>query len=123
MYTGKGQTVLIIDDEDTFTNFLKRALEKYNYNVLTANDGEKGLILYKKQYQTIDLVLLDLTLPNISGQKVLKVIIETNPLAKVVLSTGGSYNEIKHLHLAKGVLIKPFKLTLLLDKIKKVLDT
>ena len=62
--------IAIIEDEIGITNFLKQGLKEENYNVLTANDGEKGLELIFNSKP--DLILLDWMLPKISGIDVCK---------------------------------------------------
>ena len=66
---GGDETVLIIEDEEQVSQLAETLLEGYGYKVLTAADGEEGLEIYGKNKGTIDIVLLDLTMPKMTGDK------------------------------------------------------
>ena len=74
--TFKGEeTVLIVEDEDVIRNLSERVLNKYGYNVVIAVDGQQGLDRYTEQKKDIDLVLLDMSMPNMLGKTVLEKMI------------------------------------------------
>ncbi len=79
-------TILIIDDEPGVRSVLKDILEDEKYQVFTAGDGYSGLALMEKE--TIDLVILDVWMPNMGGVDVLKKIKETYPLVEVIMISG-----------------------------------
>src|SRR5699024_8652274 len=64
--------ILIIEDEKPTANLIKKILEKEGYNVYVAYDGIEGLKVFKDN--EIDLVILDLMLPKLSGEEVIKEI-------------------------------------------------
>jgi two-component system response regulator PilR (NtrC family) len=80
--------ILIIDDEDVLQDVLTSLLVKGGYDVLNARDGEEGLAILEKE--EVDLVLLDLMLPGINGQEVLKRIRAEDPDQVVVVITAFS---------------------------------
>lgn len=88
--------ILIVEDEDMTAKVVKKALELNNMEVDIAEDGEKGISLIKeKEY---DLILLDLKMPKISGEEVLKVIRKVRPYVFVIIYTNFSeFADIKAL--------------------------
>ncbi len=88
--TGKPKTVLIVDDDegmrDTLTAILKR-----DYNVLTVSSGEAALVLLKQE--DVDLMLLDVRLPGISGFEVLRIVKENYSLVELIMIS--AINEVE----------------------------
>ncbi len=119
------ETVLIIDDEEAIRIIGESILTKYGYNVLTANDGDEGLKVFNRNLEEIDLVILDLVMPTISGNDVLTNLIEIKPDIKVVIASGYSTNGPLKNALndgAKRIINKPYSLHELLVSIREVLD-
>ncbi len=81
-------TVLVIDDESAVRNFVRVALEKLGYRVLTAEDGRMGVELFRARHAEITLVLLDLSMPVMDGELALEQIRLVSPSAPVILSSG-----------------------------------
>lgn len=86
-------TILLADDEEIVQITIKKILQKLEYSVLTADNGEQALQIYQKMHDQIDLVLLDLSMPIMSGEQVLAEIHKMNPEAKVILFSG--YDEVE----------------------------
>ncbi len=107
--TGIGK-ILIIEDEHTIRTVAKTILEKLGYSVFLTCDGEEGLLFYKKNFKEIDLVLLDLTMPKMSGQEVFEEMLKINPDVKVIISSGQIIEQENEelLSKAKGFLKKPY---------------
>ena len=117
-------TVLVIEDEPDIRELIEFNLMKYDYNVLLANNGEKGL-KDARSYEP-DLILLDLMLPGIQGIDVCRVIksdenIKNTPI--IILSALGQEEDIvKGLDAgADDYVSKPFSLDILNARIKSVL--
>ena len=117
-------TVLVIEDEPDIRELIEFNLKKYDYNVLLANNGEKGL-KDARSYEP-DLILLDLMLPGIQGIDVCRVIksdenIKNTPI--IILSALGQEEDIvKGLDAgADDYVSKPFSLDILNARIKSVL--
>lgn len=88
----KQQTILIVEDEQALSNALKFKFEKEGYQVLIANNGKEGL--EKMDSQHVDVVLLDLMMPIMSGYDVLKAIAPHKDVPPIiVLSNLGSEGE------------------------------
>jgi len=83
-------TVLVIDDEIVILDFAKMVLEMNGYNVVTSNSGENGLEVISKEFSNIDIVILDLMMPGLSGWETLKKIREnhTKQDLPVIIFTG-----------------------------------
>ena len=121
---GGEETVLVIDDEEMVQNLAKDVLVRYGYNVLTADDGIQGLDIYSAKQDSIDLVLLDLIMPKMSGQMVLDNMLKINPKAKVIISSGQSDAKTRKgiLSKAKGYVNKPYRIADLAQTVRTVLD-
>jgi len=89
----KNQTVLIIDDIQENIDILERQLTAEKFNVLTANEGPKGLHILKKEH--IDLVLLDIHMPIIDGITLLSSIREDKSLSHVAVLMVTADEDIK----------------------------
>jgi DNA-binding NtrC family response regulator len=78
--------LLVVDDEVRFLNTLTKRLSLRDFDVTTASSGQEALEL--AQFQDFDLVLLDLRMPGMSGEEVLRLFKEQHPLTEVVILTG-----------------------------------
>ena len=86
------ETILLIDDEKTVMEINKELLETMGYTVYAAGNGQEGLAVYMEKKDKIDLVILDMIMPGISGGVTFDRIREINPNAKILLSSGYSLN-------------------------------
>ncbi|MBD3265881.1 response regulator, partial [bacterium] len=84
-------TVLVVDDDETVRNVAGRMLQKAGLDVIFASSGIEAVEKYQKERESIHCVLLDLTMPEMSGEDVFKKLHSIDPNVKVVLSSG--YNE------------------------------
>ncbi len=104
-------TILIIDDEEHVRELSKSLLEKMGYIVFSAENGKKGLEIYKEKKKNIDLVLLDIIMPEMSGEETFKRLISYDPDIKVLIISGFSKEE-KAMEMlnggAMGFIQKPF---------------
>ncbi|MHB8109911.1 MAG: hybrid sensor histidine kinase/response regulator [Syntrophorhabdaceae bacterium] len=104
--------ILVVDDESLVRELLKNVLGEYGAQVIEAENGEKGLEIYRQYGNKIDLIILDVIMPGIKGDEVLCRIREDDPAAKVIISSGFMSEEQRaklreyHVH---GFLDKPFK--------------
>jgi len=122
--TGWG-TVLFIDDEEIVRSLAERALKTHGYTVLLAKDGEQGLKLFRENADNIRGVVLDLTMPSMSGEETLRRLKEIRTDIPVILSSGFSEMEVVSRFKGQGLagfLQKPYKSTTLLEKIGDVLQ-
>lgn len=120
----KAVKILVIDDEEDFSFFLKKNLERHSYQVLEASDGHKGLELAK--HKKPDLIFLDVMMPGINGFEVLKNLkADKDTLSiPVVMLTGRDDQEARamaaRLH-NEDYLVKPVELPELHSRIEAIL--
>jgi len=86
-YPGDG-LILVIDDEDIIRDISRAILTENNYDVLLAHDGVSGIEIYKEKHDEISAVLLDMSMPGMSGLDVYLELIKIKPEVKVLLSSG-----------------------------------
>ncbi|MCK5099392.1 MAG: response regulator, partial [Desulfobacteraceae bacterium] len=87
---GGTETVLIVDDEATIRGFSSKALGHFGYSVIDCSSGEDALEIYSKQYNDIDLILLDIGMPGMGGYKCFEELLKINPGAIIMITTGYS---------------------------------
>jgi PAS domain S-box-containing protein len=116
-------TVLVVDDESVVTKLARSTLERYGYRVLTASNGKEALDVLGSNGDGVSLVLLDMTMPIMSGEETLARLRSLRPKVKVIASSG--YNEIEALRrFGDGIsafLQKPYRASQLVEKVKMVL--
>lgn len=116
--------ILIIDDEESIRDSCSQVLKKEGYSVRAAEDGEKGLRAFKKEF--FHLVFLDLKLPGIDGIEVLNNIKEENPETPIIIITGYASIESAVESMRRGAfdyLAKPFSPTELRIVANKALES
>jgi two-component system cell cycle sensor histidine kinase/response regulator CckA len=119
------KTVLLVDDEELILDVGRDLLEAMGCKVLTARDGIDAIEVYKKKYREIDIVILDMVMPNMGGGETYYRIKEINPRARVLLSSGYSIDEEAREILARGCdgfIQKPYTLKDLSEKIGEIPD-
>jgi DNA-binding NtrC family response regulator len=79
------KTILIVDDELLIRKCMSDMLVHEGYKVLLANDGVEAIITYVENMDTIDLVLMDIVMPNKDGVTAYKEIVEIDPQVKIIL--------------------------------------
>ncbi len=122
---GAGELILVVDDEEPLCNLLRDVLTRRGYRVLVARSGEEAVELYQQWRDEVDLVILDMIMPGMSGQETLEAILSLNPKARVLLTSGytqeGAAGEALRKG-AKGFLQKPYLITDLTAKVREVLE-
>jgi PAS domain S-box-containing protein len=120
-----GGTILVVDDEEIVRDVTRLALEDAGFTVVGAAEGEEAIRVVKEDGGDLALVILDLTMPGLSGEEVFFEIHRLRPGLPVVLCSGYSEQEAAA-HLAgeglAGFLQKPFRATELLAKVQQVLE-
>ena len=115
------ETILVIDDEEMVRNTAQQMLELRGYTALAAADGQEGLDVFDREAGAIDLVLLDQSMPRMSGQDVLVKLREAAPELKVIIFTGFAV-KVDEFEGADDIVQKPFTLANLVAKVREVLD-
>jgi two-component system cell cycle sensor histidine kinase/response regulator CckA len=120
------KTILLIDDESFIRKVVSRILTKEGFRVITCKDGQEGVDSYQSLFPEVDLILLDLIMPNKDGEKTFYELKEINPDLKVIFISGFVKNcRIDSLLAAggKGFLKKPFGKRELLTTINEQLNS
>jgi PAS domain S-box-containing protein len=118
------ETILLVDDENMVLEVSRALLESIGYRVYTAGSGEEAINVYMEKENEINMVLLDMIMPGISGGETFRHLKEINPDIKVVLSSGYSINDQAQEILdrgCRGFLQKPFSIETLSIKIREIL--
>lgn len=85
---GGSETILLVDDDDVVRDMCQQILEKANYKVILAANGQEALELYNQQKEEISMVLLDLIMPVMGGERCLTELLAINPSLKIVVVSG-----------------------------------
>jgi len=121
---GRGESILLVDDEPTVLKVMSRSLEKSGYKVLTAEDGEKGLAAFRRRRKEIQLVITDMAMPGMDGPALAAAIRKLDPAVKILCTSGLNTPSIpeplKHLGIS-GILSKPCSSKAILQAIKDAL--
>ncbi len=118
-------TVLLVDDEAMVLDVGVKVLERLGYTVLQAKGGREAVGVYEQNQDKIDMVILDMIMPDIGGGETYDKIKVINPNVKILLSSGYSIDGQAKEILARGCngfIQKPFTMKELSQNISKVLD-
>ncbi len=119
------ETVLLIDDEDMIIDVGQEILKALGYTVLVGRGGKEAIEIYEKRKEEIDIVILDIVMPEIGGGEAYDRMKEINPDIKVLLSSGFSINgEVTEIleRGCNGFIQKPFNIRQLSQRIREILD-
>jgi two-component system, cell cycle sensor histidine kinase and response regulator CckA len=118
------ETILLVDDEKMILEVSREMLEYLGYRVYAAGSGQEALAVYMEKRNEIDLVILDMIMPGISGGETFDRIREINSEIRVLLSSGYSINgEAKTImdRGCNGFIQKPFQLEKLSQKVRDMI--
>jgi nitrogen-specific signal transduction histidine kinase/ActR/RegA family two-component response regulator len=119
------ETILLVDDEEMVIDVGVQLLEKLGYTVLEARGGKEAIQIYQENKDNIDIIVLDMIMPDMGGSEVYDKIKIIDPEVKVLLSSGysveGQATEILKRG-CNGFIQKPFNLKSLSRKIRAVLN-
>lgn len=111
MIRGSGN-ILVIDDEPVIRATAEAILDDLGYRVLLAENGLEGLAVFREYYKEIDLVLIDMVMPEMNGSECFFEMKKIDSEVKVILASGfsreESLEEMKKMGL-KGVMRKPYR--------------
>jgi PAS domain S-box-containing protein len=119
-------TILLVDDERVILEVGLPILESLGYRVIVAQNGQEALDIYKVKRDQIDLVILDMVMPGLSGEEVFNQMRKINPRVKVLLSSGYSINDKAKEILDKGCsgfIQKPFNVKKMSHKITEIMGS
>ncbi|MBW1942787.1 MAG: PAS domain S-box protein [Deltaproteobacteria bacterium] len=118
-------TVMMVDDEEMVLEVGEAILEKLGYDVFPANSGKEALEIYRAHRDDIDIVVLDMIMPDMGGGETFDKLREMNPQVKVLLASGysvdGQAGEILKRG-CDGFIQKPFEMDHFSNKLREILD-
>lgn len=113
--------ILLAEDEPIVRNLFQMALTSAGYQVLAAADGAEALRLSRAYEGTIDVLVSDVKMPNMSGPELARKIVQERPDIRVLLMTGKSSGEVPQ-QLRREMLRKPFVPKQLLERIRHTME-
>jgi len=122
---GGSETILIVDDELLLLDLVDHMLRRFGYRVLKAQNGERGIEIFKQYKDTISLVVLDPVMPGIGAPACLDALHRVDPEAKVLIAGGYLSEEQAQEWIHAGafdVIRKPYEWHQMLDVIRETLD-
>ncbi|RLL51716.1 PAS domain S-box protein [Mariprofundus sp. EBB-1] len=119
---GHGEMVLLVDDEANVLETSKEVLISLGYQVLTATDGQQAVDLFKAHAEEINLCIMDIVMPVMSGVKAAQNIRHINPNVHIIFISGYDQNIQSDME-NETVLSKPFSIESLSRLIRKKLDS
>jgi two-component system cell cycle sensor histidine kinase/response regulator CckA len=120
------ETILLVDDEEMIIDIGSEFLKRMGYRVITAQNGAKALKLYEKKQDEVSLVILDMVMPDMTGEECFEKLRHMNSSVKILLSSGYSIEGQAGKILERGCngfIQKPFKIAQLSRMIRKILDS
>lgn len=120
------ETILLVDDEAMILEVAMDMLNTLGYTVYAAESGQRALDLYARHREEIQLVILDMIMPGLSGQETFNRLKTIDPALKILVSSGYTLNSDTQKLLDvgySGFIQKPFNLMQLSVKVRKILDS
>ena len=122
---GKGELILLADDEMSIRDITKTSLENCNYQVLTASDGIEAIALYAQYRNEISIVLIDMMMPEMDGVTTIRTLQRMNPQVKIIAVSGLATSDKVSAAMSSGAklfLSKPYTSEELLRKLHQVIN-
>jgi len=118
------ESVLLVDDEQRILTVGEEICRSLGYNVITVDSGKEALKIYKAKQESINLVILDMIMPEMNGLETFVELKKLNPDIKVLLSTGYSIDSKAQKMLnngCKGYILKPYNVINFSHKLREIL--
>lgn len=120
------KTIMVVDDEDVVREVARIMLEAAGYNVFIAEDGKKAVDIFREHRMAIDLIILDIIMPEMDGPEAFEHIRGMSTDVPVLISSGYSEDKIASKFLMRdiaGILHKPYREKKLIQTVGKILNT
>lgn len=122
---GGKETILVVDDETAIVEIAGKILSRLGYKIIIAENGENAVRIYNKKHDRIDVVLLDMVMPDMDGAEVFEKLKRIDKDVVVLLSSGYGLNQQVTAALrngCQGFVQKPFNIKALSEKLRLILD-
>lgn len=123
-YAGRCGTILVVDDEDFVAEIAQAYLERAGHRVITASGGVAAIACFRERCDEIDAVLLDVAMPDASGEQVLAELQRLRPDVRVIIATGYSAAAASQRFASQGVagfVSKPYEPEEILEQVGRAL--
>jgi PAS domain S-box-containing protein len=114
---GRGEHVLVVDDEESVSHIMRNTLETFGYRVTTASDGAEAIAVIRNSQEPFDLAVVDIQMPGLDGGQTIVALRHIRPSLAIVGSSGMATSQNRELMAANGVrhfLDKPFSVETLI---------
>ena len=122
---GKGELVLLVDDEPSMRTITSQTLQAFSYRVLTATDGADAVAVYLAHRDEVAVVLTDMMMPVMDGPAMIHALMRINPEIKIIATSGlnanGGLTKVSEIRI-KHFLTKPYTAGTLLKTLRAILD-
>jgi len=117
------ETILFVDDEAPLRKVADAILAEQGYRVILAEDGAEALAIFERDWRSIDLVVLDLRMPHLSGRDALQAMLRIHPGVRVLVSSGhaAEHERLEQMAHVAGSLRKPYDLSELTRAVRSAL--
>ncbi|MCP3871710.1 MAG: PAS domain S-box protein [Desulfobacteraceae bacterium] len=122
---GGTERIFLVDDEESIVTMVKRLLERIGYKVIFKTNSLEALEVYRSNPDKFDLIITDLAMPKMPGDKFASEVLKIKSDAKIILCTGFSEKITPKIASGigiKGVLLKPIIMNSLACKVREILD-
>ncbi|NOY08025.1 MAG: PAS domain S-box protein [Spirochaetes bacterium] len=113
-----GETIMLVEDDESVLRFTERALKTLGYTILTANNGKEALSLITGDTEAVDLVISDVVMPEMGGIELAEKIRELKPETKFLFTSGYTESELKNTNLIQ----KPYSISELSKYIEEIIS-
>jgi CheY-like chemotaxis protein len=115
------ELVMVVDDEPSIRRMAEMTLTRFGYRVITAGDGKEALTIFREMGDQISLVILDIAMPEMSGEEALEQMLAIRPEARIVLSSGYNESETTARVEGQGFIAKPYTSRQLAEQVRELL--
>lgn len=117
--------ILIVDDEDLVRNFAEEVITTLGHSVISCSSGREAVDIFSRKWKEVDLVILDMMMPDMNGKDTFVELKKINPEVKVVFASG--YSDINATQSLiddnlTSIMNKPFDIKAISDKLKQMLN-
>ncbi|GAB4336886.1 MAG: hypothetical protein Kow0089_07580 [Desulfobulbaceae bacterium] len=123
--SGKGERILLVDDEEVVSGVMGMTLEMLGYRVTTCMDGTEALRSFRDDPDSFDLVISDQVMPGLLGEDLARKILDLRPRVPIILVSGYSPTMNREKALSMGIrefLLKPVEMDKMADIVRRILD-
>ena len=123
---GRGETVLVVDDEPSIVTITRQTLESFGYKMITAQNGAEAVAVYAQERENISVILTDLSMPVMDGRATIYAMLKIDPKVKIIAMSGMDESQSAIMAANAGIkhfIPKPYTAATLLKTVRSVIDS